>query len=138
MTRKMSANTGRSLQMGVSLSGLLVLGWVLTSLAAEPGRHGISLPTDWSHSHLIFAGPASAQKLARISTDPRYWQQLQRREQAFMQPAIGADVDSVGIAPPIFKWYGKNLKRDWGEVMGTGASAGAGNYPAKFSFRGTT
>jgi len=134
----MNATAARFLRLGVSLSGLAVLGWVLTSQAAKPAKHGIPLPTDWSHSHLIFSRPASAEQLARVSRDPRYWQQLQRREQALIQPARGNDVDSGAIAPLVFKWHGKKLKRDWAEVMGPGASAGPGNYPAKFSFRDTT
>ncbi|MFZ0867807.1 MAG: hypothetical protein WAN06_14245 [Candidatus Sulfotelmatobacter sp.] len=32
----------------------------------------------------------------------------------------------------------QGLKRDWAQDMGTGATVGAGNYPAKFSFNETT
>jgi hypothetical protein len=134
----MSATAARFLRLSLSLSGLVVLGWVLTGQAAKPAKHGIPLPTDWSHSHLIFSRPDSSEQLARASEDPRYWQQLERRKQVLMQPAREADVDSGAISPPIFKWRGKKLRRDWSEVMGSGATAGAGNYPAKFSFLGST
>jgi hypothetical protein len=50
----MNGTATRFLRLGVSLSGLVVLGWVLTGQAAKPARHGIPLPTDWSHSHVIF------------------------------------------------------------------------------------
>jgi hypothetical protein len=53
----MNGTAARFLRLGVSLSGLLVLGWVLTGQAAKPVQEG--LPTDWSHSHVIFSPPAS-------------------------------------------------------------------------------
>src|SRR5580658_148997 len=54
-----------------------------------------------------------------------------------MLPIATPDLDSSAIGPSMVKRHGENLKRDWAEDMGPGASAGAGNYPAKFSFRGT-
>jgi hypothetical protein len=44
----------------VSLAGLVTLGWMLTGEAAETAKHTIHLPTDWSHSHLIFSRPGTA------------------------------------------------------------------------------
>src|SRR5450631_3964001 len=82
--RTMNGNAARFLRLGVSLSGLVVLGWVLTGQAAKPAKHGIPLTTDWSHSHLIFSRPGTAEQLARVSQDPRYEQQIYRREQASM------------------------------------------------------
>jgi hypothetical protein len=132
----MNGTVARFLRLGGGLSGLLVLGWVLTGQAAQPAKHGIPLPTDWSHRHLIFTRPGSAEQLARVSRDPRYQQQLHRREQALALPARGADLSA--FAPAILKKRGKQLKRDWSEDLGSGGSAGADNYPAKFSFDSTT
>jgi hypothetical protein len=131
----MNGTAARFLRSGMALSGLVVLAWVLTGHAAKPAKHGIPLPSDWSHQHLIFSRPGTAEQLARVSKDPRYWQQIQRREQALVMPA-----STVGdaAAPAPIKWHGKKLRRDWSEDLGAGASVGAGNYPAKFSFRGTT
>lgn len=134
----MNPTAARFLRFGVSLSGLLVLGWVLNGQAAKPAEHRIALPTDWSHRHLVFSRPGSPEQLGRVSRDPRYWQQILRREQTLMLPITTPDLDSSAIGPSMVKRHGKNLKRDWAEDMGTGASAGAGNYPARFSFRGTT
>jgi hypothetical protein len=128
----------RFLRLSVGLSGLVALGWVLTGEAAKPVKHETSITTDWSHRHLVFSRPASAEQFARVSEDPRYSQQIQRREQALMLPRRLPDVDFGSTALRVVKWPGKKLRRDWSEDLGTGAGAGAGNYPAKFSFRGTT
>ena len=75
----MNGTATRFLRLGVSLAGLVTLGWVLTGYAAKPVRHSTSLPTDWSHRHLIFSHPQSAEQAARVNEDPRYLQQVQRR-----------------------------------------------------------
>ena len=134
----MNGTASRFLRLGVSLSGLMVLGWVLTGQAAKPARHGIPLPTDWSHSHLIFSRPGSPELLARVSEDPRYQQQIHRREQMLTLPAsVGADAFPAAI----LKANGKTFSRDWSEDLGSLASVGpvlAGIYPAKYSFSSTT
>jgi hypothetical protein len=122
----------------MALSGLMVLGWVFTGHAAKPARHGIPLPTDWSHQHLIFSRPGTAEEFARVSRDPRYQQQIHRRGEALMLPEIAAFMGAGPFAPAPLKRQGKRFKRDWAADMGAGASAGAGNYPAKFSFDTTT
>jgi hypothetical protein len=128
----------RFLRLSVGVSGLVALGWVLTSDAAKPASHETPITTDWSHRHLIFSRPASAEQFARVSKDPRYGQQVQRREQALTLPTRLPDADSGATALKVVRSYGKKLKRDWAEDMGAGGGAGPGNYPAKFSFRGTT
>lgn len=134
----MNGTATRFLRLGVGLSGLMVLGWVVAGQAAKPAKQGAPLTSDWSHRHLIFSRPSSAEQLARVARDPRYWQQIQRREQALALPANVADLNATSFGPATVKYTGTKLKRDWSEDLGTGARAGAGNYPAKFSFRGTT
>ena len=68
--------TARFLRLSVGLFGLVALGSVLTGEAAKPAKWETSLTTDWSNRHLIFTRPNSAEQLARIAHDPRYWQQL--------------------------------------------------------------
>jgi hypothetical protein len=134
----MKAAAARFLRLGVSLYGLVALGWVLTVEADKPAMREPSLTTDWSNRHLIFTRPNTAEQLARIANDPRYWQQLQRREHALAQPANVLDAGTPSFAPARLTNAGKKLKRDWSQDLGNNANAGAGNYPAKFSFRGTT
>jgi hypothetical protein len=117
--------------LGMSLAGLVILGWVLTGQAARPAKRRIPVVTDWSHRHMIFSQPRSAEELARVSQDPRYWQQIYRREQPLMLPANAAD-------PAVFRKKVRKLYRDWAEDLGASASAGAGNYPAKYSYDATT
>jgi hypothetical protein len=136
--RTMNGTTARFLRLGVALSGLAVLGWVLTGHAAKPAKDGMPLPTDWSHRHLIFSSPGSPEQLARVSEDPRYQQQLHRREQALTLPARLADEAVGAVAPESPNRGGKKLNDDWSEDLGSGGSVGAGNYPAKFSFDSTT
>jgi hypothetical protein len=133
----MNGTAARFLRLGVGLSALVALGWVLTGQAAKRADPGIPLPTDWSHSHLIFSRPGSAELLARVSEDPRYQQQVHRREQALTLPAsVGADA----FTPAVLKANGKKLTGDWSEDLGSLASVGpvlAGVYPAKYSFSST-
>src|SRR5271168_212591 len=117
----MNGTATRFLRLGVSLAGLVTLGWVLTGQAARPAVHGMSVPTDWSHHHLIFSKPKSAEQLARVSHDPRYLQQVYRRQKLLRMPAGVSDVADitggggvrrpVGPPRPALKVASKSLKR---------------------------
>jgi len=123
----MNGSAARFLRLGMSLSGLVVLGWVLTGQAAKPARRGIPLPTDWSHSHVIFPRPATDDQMRLVGDDPRYWQQWYRQnttrvlseDSATSRAAISVEPASQGA---------------WSKDLGNNASAGAANYPAKYSF----
>jgi len=132
----MNGTAARFLRLGMGLSGLFVLGWVLTGQANQRADHEEALTTDWSHSHLIFTRPGSAEQLARVSKDPRYWQQIRRREHLLTMPADLSDVEAGALVPRLVK--SQKLRRDWSEDLGSGGGAGAGNYPARFSFKGAT
>jgi hypothetical protein len=134
----MNGTAARFLRLGVSLSGLVVLGWVLTGQAAKPVERGIPLATDWTHSRVIFSRPATAEQLARVSEDPRYQQQIYRRAQALAMPSGATEMDASALAPEFVKSPATALDGVWLEDLGTGGSAGAGNYPAKYSFDSTT
>lgn len=135
----MNGTAARFLRLGVSLTGLVTLGWVLTGQAARPHR-GTPVPTDWSHRHLIFSHPATSEQAARVSEDPRYGQQLQRLNHRLAIPAQSETAVSELQMEPVFRaskrkpLFSRNFRRDWSEDLGTGAGAGAGNYPAKFVF----
>jgi hypothetical protein len=137
----MNGTATRFLRLCVSLAGLVTLGWVLTGQAAKPVRHGV--PTDWSHRHLIFSRPGSPERAAQVSKDPRYWQQMDRREQRLALPAsaeadIQASLNQSALSKTRPRVLSNKLHRDWSKNLGTGASVGAGNYPAKFSFATNT
>jgi hypothetical protein len=133
---------------GLAILGLATLGWVRTGQAASPAHRGVSLPTDWSHRHLIFTHPRTPEELARVSQDPRYWQQLDRREQRLTLPGritqrgaeLSDGLSDNGLTDPRasshyrLKLESKKIKRDWSEDLGSGASTGAGVYPAKYTF----
>jgi hypothetical protein len=133
----MNGKAGRFLKFGGALAGLVTLGWVMTGQAAKPAHDRVSLPTDWSHRHVIFSRPRSAEQLALLNDDPRYQQQLHRSEQNLALPKANSYFEnalrSVGFQPG-----GMQARGDWSKNLGAGASVGAGNYPAKFSFDITT
>jgi hypothetical protein len=128
----MNGTAPRFLRLAVGLSGLAVLGWVLIGQAAPRARHGIPLPTDWSHSHVIFSRPATAEQVALVSEDPRYWQQRHRREDLVTR------VEGTDPTPDILDAASSSTNGAWSEDLGNNGVPGAGNYPAKFSFSTTT
>jgi hypothetical protein len=146
--KKMNGTAARFLRLVASLAGLatlglVTLGWVLTGQAASPAHRRVSLPTDWSHRHLIFTTPSSPEQLARVSQDPRYQQQIYRRQQRLALPGGTANSESAlgdgatpsaGLSRYRLRLASKKIKRDWSEDLGSGASAGAGVYPAKYAF----
>ncbi|HZW81075.1 MAG TPA: hypothetical protein VFF50_11440 [Candidatus Deferrimicrobiaceae bacterium] len=104
------------------------------------GEKPIPVPTDWSHHHVIFSRPGTTEQAARVQQDPRYWQQQYRRELPVIAPAAER---GIALQLPASQHVSKppksqKPKGDWQENLGTGGSIGAGNYPAKFSFLGTT
>ena len=124
----MNGSAARFFRLGVSLSGLMVLGWVLTGQAAKPEPQG--LPTDWSHSHVIYTKPASVEQEREVAQDPRYWQQRYRREipREFPTERFQTTSGSTGRASSA------SPGGLWEENMGSAGTPGGGNYPAKYSF----
>jgi hypothetical protein len=98
-----------------------------TKAANEP----IHLVTDWSHRHVVFSPPHNLMDRFRLSRDPRYVQQIIRRN---------AERKDQGDD---WRWRHDSERKhllhgDWSIDMGAGATVGAGNYPAKFSFNAGT
>jgi hypothetical protein len=139
----MNGSAARFLRLAGGLSGLVVLGWVLVLIghAAQPAQEG--LPTDWTHRHVIFSQPATFEKVRQITSDPRYWQQWNRQNvtRVLSDPAASGGDTSMNLGSPAAGNHGavnQKVHRDWSEDLGTGASVGAGNYPAKYSFQITS
>jgi hypothetical protein len=125
----MNGSAARFLRLGGGLSGLMVLGWVLTVHAAKPAPEG--LPTDWTHKHLIFSQPSSFEQIGEVTSEPRYWQQWYRQNvrPVLVDPAASGDAASMNLGAE------SESSGAWSEFLGSGASVGAGNYPAKYSFQ---
>ncbi len=139
----MNGTTARFLRLGVALSGLAVLGWVLTGHASEPVREG--MPTDWSHRHVIFSEPSTFEQVAQVTSDPRYWQQWYRNNVKRTLPTDSeAPDDAAAVNPDLRSFEVGRLGAEissagaWSENLGAGATVGAGNYPAKYSQSITT
>jgi hypothetical protein len=121
----------RSTQRG--LPRLIVLGlglWASSTVLqgqapAEP--ESIPVTTDFSHQHLIFSKPSTKNQTERVEQDVRYWQQRYRREAAVAVQERGGEFAATG-----------KFAHDWAESMGSGATVGAGNYAAKYSYSLTT
>ena len=143
MSVRMSASAARFVRLGLglgslTLAALTILGSVLTGQAAKPAKHGTPLVTDWSHRHLIFSQPRTADEARLAAEDPRYAQQINRRAaRLLMQVPMPEEVG--GAAPqadPHWSghWRRRKLHRDWSELLGTGGELPANFFPAKFSF----
>ena len=116
-----------------ALAALVSLGWVLTGQAGRLAPHRVSLVTDWSHRHVIFPHTRSVEREAFLQQDPRYWQQVYRRE--LPRNSVSARLPGFVHALPV-KVHSPHS--DWAENLGSTGTAGAGNYPAKYSFDITT
>jgi hypothetical protein len=108
--------------------------------ASADSEAAVPVTTDWSNHHVIFSRPATAEQVERVQQDPRYWQQLHRQSSATPPEAETGSA----LAPELqlglnASRSGKNdkLKRDWSQDLGSGGTVGAGNYPAKYSFKST-
>jgi hypothetical protein len=136
----MNGNAARFFRLGVGFVGLLALGCVLTVSAAKPSRRGIALPTDWSHSHLVFSQPRSVEQAMRLQEDPRFGQQLYRRALPLMLPPDQKEMGGIGSPQQPHLRFPVRFRPPlrstglWSQSLGVGAGVGAVNFPAKFSF----
>lgn len=133
----MNGTAGRSIRLGSVLLGLVALGWIVTVRAAGPYEHGF--PTDWTHQHVIFSEPGTAEQAAQVMRNPRYWQQWIRQHMVRKVSAGEMARDESPVVNDTFQHvFPEQSQGLWSQNMGTGATAGAGNFPAKYSFSITT
>ena len=140
--RTMRANQRRCLCLGISILGMLMVSSALMGQAVRQAspKSETALPvlSDWSQHHLIFSKPATAEQAKVLEREPRYQQQLRRQLSARLPEA------EIGALPPELKSPGQmshmGVSRRirnrgagglWSEDMGSGATVGAVNYPAK-------
>ena len=115
-----------------------------------PAPQGI--PHDWSHRHLIFSRPQSASAARQLEREPRF--RIQQAWRASQSGAGGVEarmrtLDALAVqlasAPtrgavplgwgrPLWGDPKRRLHSDWSVSLGSGATVGAGMYPAKYSF----
>ncbi len=131
----MKGNAVRLGRFVCALLGVMAAGWFLVVHAAKPTAEG--LPTDWTHRHVIFSQPATLEQAQRIAQDPRYWQQWYR-EKGGQRLALATEEDHASSPDLLHRILGAESSGLWAENMGMNATAGAGNYPAKYSFQVTT
>ncbi len=123
---------------------LLASSGVATALWGQAGgsQQLTSRVTDWSHHHLIFSGPIS-NLTATHGSDPRFGQQWLRRNgpdaphtSLLANPLLdGAALYDMSANSSTSR---QKFHRDWSMSLGPGATVGAGQFPAKFSFSVTT
>ena len=126
-----SNRSWRSRLTQIFLGAAILLALVLVHEAKAADEHD-HLVTDWSHRHLVYSEPDSHLKRFLLSTETRYVQHVKRREAR--RRGIGRDEWRWHHAPE----NPHSLQGDWSMDMGAGATAGAGNYPAKYSFDTTS
>lgn len=113
--------------LGASVLGVLGFYAISQGHASLDSQEFIPVVTDFSHKHVIFSRPSTLTQAVGVQQDVRYWQQLYRQQISRTLPSEQIGLGGNGSTRP-----------DWSQSMNSGASAGAGNYPAKFSFSLTT
>jgi len=137
----MNRTAARFVRLGAGVSALVILGWILTG-NAKPGEsdeeempYHTGVPTDWSHSHVIFSRPRSDDQARELGKEPRYWQQLYRRE---LQRNLGVDPGydvSEQVDQAVHHPGSGGL---WSEDLGADSAPGGENFPASYNFSLTT
>jgi len=127
----MKSNSKRRIGLTYLIFGAVVVISFAAVRATKAAEEPVHLVTDWSHHHVLFSAPHSMMDQLRLSRNPRYIQQIIRRN---------AEQDDQGDG---WRWWHPYERRhllhgDWSIDMGVGATVGAGNYPAKFSFNAGT
>lgn len=121
---------------GLICASTLVMVWAAHSAHGQ-GHVRMSLPQDWSHHHLVFTPPSSFEQAWKLQQEPRFWHQmLGRNASARLQQVQEADDSADFVGRHVGQGHGRrNLEHpDWGMSLLAGGKAGAGVYPAKFTF----
>ncbi len=124
-------NQQRQLRLGVWLLATFVFSGAVFAQTSPDLKNTTPVISDWSQNRVIFSKPANAERAKLLERDFRYRQQQLRMSAKSPQAVDRAVTEELQRASLSGK---KKLKRDWAENMNSGASVGAGNYPAKFAF----
>ena len=117
-------------------TGLAMLVFAAITSAQGPDKR-VSLPSDWSHQHLVFSKPSNILQEWKVQQDPRFWHQAMRRAAMASSPYM-VNAPSRESEFSFRRPRHGTMTRDWAMSLGAGASTGtpghAGQYPAKFQF----
>jgi hypothetical protein len=128
--RKMRKNQRRFLCLGISIFGVLTFSPALLGQASPASGATVPVFTDWSNHHLVFSKPSAAEQAKRVERDPRYWQQQLRHS-----PARLREAETRGaFASRMRHRSNGGISQDWSVNLGSGATVGANNFPAKIGF----
>jgi hypothetical protein len=90
------------------------------------------LPTDWADRSLAYSQPSRcSDAYERVQSSPRYWLGQIRRATVGKRAITPRSSSSPRIRP---RKLLKSLSADWSTTLGTGATVGAGMFPAKYTF----
>jgi hypothetical protein len=128
---------------------MVLLSIFFFSLAAaqRPGQR-FPMISDWSHRHVVFSQPLTAEATSVLEKEPRYWTHILERN-ALARPSYSnrenAD-DVLDFGRRVHLEQQRKFNRDWGQSLGAGGSVGVPYaivsmigtwwpvYPAKYSF----
>lgn len=162
----LSTNSSNSRRAFVALTMGLITAFAIPASGQAPQTVHVGnlelkgLPDDWTHHHLVFHDPGTAEDALRngkydewfrIVNDPRYVMQQMKRD----QPASGSAADDVARFEEARRdarerdrdrWQFDGHKtsgqpainKDWSMALGgSGTKVGAGMFPAKYNFSTT-
>jgi hypothetical protein len=116
---------------------MLILSPALMGQASQKFERALPATSDWSQHHLIFSKPATPEQAKLAERDPRYRQQLRRALPARLHEAEvggGLSLEVQSSIDDLRRSRNRGVDGLWSEDMGSGATVGAVNYPAKVSF----
>jgi hypothetical protein len=130
-------------------------------IAQERPGMSLSVPDDWTHHHVVFSGARSEAAAEQLQYEPRYqrqWLLHNRPLRTGVREAETAEQYRTPVAADRFPVPGmtsmlaaaeaaaarakkpkpvtaeSGLSQDWASPLWSGATAGYGMYPAKFTF----
>jgi chitobiase/beta-hexosaminidase-like protein len=125
--------SSRALKFGLAFAVAIIC---VKPMLAQAGKVELSgLAEDWTHHHVVFSDPGAADTSIgkrqydhwlKVVNNPRY-----RLQQARNSRNHGGSGGSGRTSK-------ERIKTDWSMDLGTGATVGAGQWPAKYSFSTTS
>ena len=121
----MKSNSSWRIRLAQIFLGVVIVIALVVVRGTHAGNEPVHLVTDWSHRHLVFSAPHNLGQHVQLLSNPRYVQQLVRRNAELKQGR-----GQMQPQDPIHK--------DWSVFLGSGGTVGPGVFPAKFLFNVAT